>query len=431
MRFKRLMPSGHMTRAAAAIYITVAILSLCFYTCAGADVPDDAMRRIEQGVTHYERGDRNKALAAFGEAIGLDPANPLPYYNIGIINYEDGVYRDAVEDFRMAISVSPPDFTDPLVNHGVASAALRRIEAAIASYSKAIKANPGDADAYYNRGLAYQRLRSTDRARSTAEIRQVDESPADGGPAAEDRETQLSKAVSDFTRAIEISPGDAGAYRNRGLAYAEGEDYGSAFRDYDRSIALDIREPIAYFFRGTAHGRRQDFNRALIDFDRAIHLDPAFVEAFIGRGAVLTILDDLEGALEDFDRAIALDPRNYDAHNLRGVVYNRLGETRDAMYDFQRAIDIDQTRPEAYENRGMAFRGIEDPVQAREDCDEAARLAPAFAESRITMLEMCELTSSPRWTAMAYRNFVRFASPETGIQIGLCSERLKPVRRDF
>ena len=142
-------------------------------------------------------------------------------------------------------------------------------------------------------------------------------------------------------------------------------------------------------------------------------------------------LESLEGAMEDFDRAITLDPRSYDAYNLRGVVYNRLGDTREALYNFQRAIDIDQTRPEAYDNKAIALTGVDDPVQAQEDCDEATRLAPGYAESRMTRMEACERTSSPRSTAKAYQNFVRFASPETGIQIGLSTERLKPVRKNF
>jgi tetratricopeptide (TPR) repeat protein len=415
----------------ASVFAVAVALLLCFCGFARADVREDAMRHIEEGVAHYNKGDRRKALGAFGQAIGLDPANPLSYYNIGVMNYEDGLYRDAIEDFGTAISVSPPGFTAPMVNHGATSAALKGLEMAIIDYSNAIKAAPDEGDAHYNRGLAYMRLRSLDRAMATVVVNPSDGSRFDFSLAAQSREAQLSKAIEDFTSAIRIDPNDSGAYLGRGLAYAEAEDYGSAFQDYDRAIALDMRDPIAYFFRGTAHGRRQDFNRALIDFDRAIQFDPTFVEAFIGRGAVLTILDDLEGALEDFERATTLDPRSYDAHNLRGVVYNRLGNTREAMYNFQRAIDIDQTRPEAYDNRAIAFSGLDDPVQAQEDCDEATRRAPGYAESYMTRVEACERSSSPRWTAMAYQNFVRFASPETGIQMRLSRERLKPVLKTF
>jgi lipoprotein NlpI len=138
---------------------------------------------------------------------------------------------------------------------------------------------------------------------------------------------------------------------------------------------------------------------------------------------------DLEGALEDFDRAITLNPRNYDAFNLRGVVHTRLGDTREAMYDFQRAIDIDQTRPEAYNNRAIAFSDRDEHMQALQDCDEAIKVAPGYAETYMTKATACEYTANPRAAAEAYRNFVQYASPETGIQIRLARERIKPVRK--
>jgi tetratricopeptide (TPR) repeat protein len=429
MRFKGLMQRGDC------VWIVLLAVFAAFLFIGGqdasADVRVDAERFIEEGVAHYERGDTRKALGAFGQAMGLDPANPLSYYNIGVLNYEEGMYRDAIEDFGTAVSMSPPGFADPLINHGVASVALKGLEMAIIDYSNAIKIAPNDPDPYYNRGLAYQRLRDLGRAMATLVVNPSDGSKFDFSLVAKSREEQLRKAIEDYTSAIRIDPGDAGAYRNRGLAFAEAEDYGSAFRDYDKAIALDIKDPLSYFFRGTAHGRGQDFNRALVDFDRAIQFDPTFVQAFIGRGAVLTIIDDLEGAMEDFDRATTLDPRSYDAYNLRGVVYNRLGDTREAMYNFQRAIDIDQTRPEAYDNRAIAFSREDEHGQAQQDCNEATRLAPGYVGTYMTREEACERSSSPRWTARAYQNFIRFASPETGIQIRLSYERLKPVRRKY
>ena len=172
MRFKRLMHDCSPGWAAGLEFL-LAVLVLA--GDPAADVREDAQRFIEEGVAHYEKGDVRKALGAFGQAIGLDPANPLSYYNIGVINYEGGVYRDAVEDFGMAVTVSPPGFSDPLVNHGVVSVALKNLEMAIIDYSNAVKVAPRDADAYFNRGLAYQRLRDLGRAMATMVV-----NPSDG-----------------------------------------------------------------------------------------------------------------------------------------------------------------------------------------------------------------------------------------------------------
>ncbi len=398
---------------------------------ASAGAREDAVRLLEEGMARLGEGDTGKALKAFSQAGALDPANPLPYYNIGVLTYGEGRYRDAVEDFGMAVSVSPPGFADAMINQGVASAALMWLEEAIVDYSNAIMVAPGDPDAYYNRGLAYQRLRDLHRPMAPFVMNPADGSRFDFSPLADSREAQLASAIEDFTNAVRIDPDDSWAYRNRGLAYAEGQDYAPAFLDYDRALALDAADPLSCFFRGTTYGIVQDFNRALIDLDRAIQLDPSLVEAFIARGAVLTILDDLEGALADFDRALALDLRSYDAFNLRGVVFNRMGNTREAMYNFQRAIDIDQTRPEAYENRAAAFSSEEEFRQAQEDCEEAVRRAPGYADRYMSIVDACEWTAGPRRAAKAYENFVRFASPETGIQMRLSSERLKPARSDY
>jgi tetratricopeptide (TPR) repeat protein len=418
----------HLHRTAVAALACLVALCVLFPNWASADVRDDARLLIDDGVAYYGAGDTNKALAAFGQAVDLDPANPISYFNMGVINLEAELYRDALEDFGMAIDLAPQGFAAPFVNHGVASAAQMNLEMAVIDYTNAIKADPEDPIAYFDRGLAYQRMRQLNRALATVVVNPVDASKLDFSLFAQSREAQLALAIEDFTRAAELDPGFSAAFRNRGLAYAESEDYGSAFRDYDKAIALDMKDPVAYFYRGTAHGRMQDFNRALVDLDRAIQFDPTLVEAFNARGAVLTIVGDLEGALEDFDRALTLDPRNYDAYNLRGVVHTRLGDTRNAMYDFQRAVDIDQTRPEAYDNRALAFSEKEDYEKAMKDCDEAMRLAPGYAETYMTKSTACERTVAPRHAAESYRNFIRYASPETGIQIRLARELYKPVR---
>jgi len=193
MKFKSLVHSGDCLWIA-----SLAVFAACLFVGgrdASADVRVDAQRSIEEGVDHYERGDTRKALGAFGQAIGLDPANPLSFYNIGVLNYEDGNYRDAIEDFGTAVSMSPPGFADPMTNHGVTSAAIKGLEMAIIDYSNAIKIVPNDPDPYYNRGLAYQRLRDLGRAMATLVVNPSDGTQFDFSLIAKSREEQLRKAI--------------------------------------------------------------------------------------------------------------------------------------------------------------------------------------------------------------------------------------------
>ena len=61
---------------------------------------------------------------------------------------------------------------------------------------------------------------------------------------------ELNKAINDFTTAINLDPGHAGAYFNRGNAYLLTGDFENAIENYDASIKLDPDDAQAYCHRG-------------------------------------------------------------------------------------------------------------------------------------------------------------------------------------
>jgi tetratricopeptide (TPR) repeat protein len=98
---------------------------------------------------------------------------------------------------------------------------------AISDYSKAIQLNPNNGDAYFNRGLIYSALRKYD------------------------------KAIADFTEVISQLRRQARdnfeAYYNRGLAYAALRKYDKAISDYSEVI-LQREPPTAILPSGKAIG---------------------------------------------------------------------------------------------------------------------------------------------------------------------------------
>ncbi len=63
----------------------------------------------------------------------------------------------------------------------------------------------------------------------------------------------LTQAIEDFTKAIEISPNDLMAYNNRGSAYAQQGNFIQAMSDFTKAIDLSPNDPVAYHNRAVAY----------------------------------------------------------------------------------------------------------------------------------------------------------------------------------
>ena len=61
----------------------------------------------DRGVAHAKHGRYQKALAAFGEAIRLMPAEPRFYINRALVWYQTNQTKKALEDCTSAIRLSP------------------------------------------------------------------------------------------------------------------------------------------------------------------------------------------------------------------------------------------------------------------------------------------------------------------------------------
>ena len=63
----------------------------------------------------------------------------------------------------------------------------------------------------------------------------------------------LSGAIADYTKAINIDSQDANAFYNRALAKHESEDYSGAIADYTSAIEINPNDHDFYFNRGLSY----------------------------------------------------------------------------------------------------------------------------------------------------------------------------------
>ena len=242
------------------------------------------------------------------------------YEKSGVVEFNNGNYRKAIENYTRGLE-SDQDNASLYNNRGLAYCGLEKYAKAVADYDKAIEIKPDFADAYYNRGLAYFKKGSS----YNLEPRK--------------------KAIKDFTRAIELQPDFADAYYNRAVAYTEQihyhhkystippkfpsedmDNYNKALTDYTRALDLDPSYVLAYQGRGNLFYRHGDWDLANKEYDKALDRqkeilmkvgDVGLAGVLNSRGRNNLAWGKLDEAISDFTTAIE--------HYRKGVVNKEVG----------------------------------------------------------------------------------------------------------
>jgi tetratricopeptide (TPR) repeat protein len=233
--------------------------------------------------------------------IGEKPAARAVAVGASLVRDPDGSVSYSWKSDEKEMAKSPPapvtsDASDgDLVTRGIEKAKNGDLDGAIADFDRAMKLNPKDDAAYYNRAQA-RRLKN-----------------------------DTAGAIADYTKAIELGSTNPAAYNNRGNARAQTNDQDGAISDYTHTIELKPDYARAYYNRAVARSDKGDATGAAADFKRARELDPQLVSEesapdsdSAGRsanmGAAGTTASLLDGNLKldipsDFSRD-ANDPKN-------------------------------------------------------------------------------------------------------------------------
>ena len=115
-----------------------------------------------------------------------------------------------------------------------------------------------------------------------------------------------SGAISDYSKAIAADKGYHDAYYNRAACELAMKDYDAAMADYAKTIELDPKFPRVYYSRATAYISKEKYDEALTDLDKAISLDPTVPHALTLRGQMRLQSGNTKGACEDFTKAKAI-----------------------------------------------------------------------------------------------------------------------------
>ncbi len=261
---------------------------------------------LERGIAYRKKNQNDLALADLNKALELRSDSAKAYYFRGIVNGEKGNLEMALADFNKTIQLRP-DVADSYNNRGFTYRRLGNNNLALADFDKAIQLygnSPEASLAYFNRGL----LRCSQGCSDLALV--------------------------DYNKAIQLNPNFAEAYVERGSAYDLKRRFDLALADYNKALQLKSDLPRAYNGRGWVYHQQRLFDQAIAEYTTAIRLAPDYAAAYCNRGVAYAEIGKYDLAIEDDTKALELDPNlNDEIYRSRALAYFYKNEGENAYRD--------------------------------------------------------------------------------------------------
>ena len=207
--------------------------------------PQQLLAAIQQAAGLYEQRRMREAADLAQRILQVDPAYPDALHLLGLILYETGKVADGERFIRQAVDAARkkggPVPASLWINLGNARRALQKYTQAEKAYDEALKADPGNKDAWLERGILHQLCFDHDAA------------------------------LADFMKAIEIDPKRLSVYLRAAQSSVDAGQFRKALEFCD--IALERLDPPPVeltAFIGMVHERLSELDPAIEWTERAL-----------------------------------------------------------------------------------------------------------------------------------------------------------------
>lgn len=209
----------------------------------------------------------------------------------------------------LAEGASGDRLAELLADRGIAYHGLADYNRALSDYSRAIELNPEDSYSLYNRALVHQQL------------------------------GELAFAVQDFDASLRTRPNNEEAYLNRGLIFLDIGAFDKASADFTRAHELDPEDHWNLANRGISYAWMNDPARAEADFAAVEAVDPANFVVLRGRAVLAANTGDRHKAIRHLTDALEHDPSDAWSLKMRADIYWKMG-LHDKARDDDEQLDL-------------------------------------------------------------------------------------------
>ena len=244
-------------------------------TAPAQNLSAEAHRLFQEAVNHHQAKRFQQAEVGYDRILEQFPSHPDSLHLRGLLAYQQGQYRLALEFIQQAISLDPnkPHY---FFNQALILEKEERCDEAVSAYQQALRLKPQYVEALSNVGNVYRRQR------------------------------QWSNAIAAYEAARQLKPQSANLLNNLGVVYKEKGDLDQALAQYQQAIQLSPQHAQAHHNMGVALKDQGKLDEAAQAFQQALNLKPNYPNAHYHLGLVRLWQQHTREALACFQRSADL-----------------------------------------------------------------------------------------------------------------------------
>ena len=389
---------------------------------------NSARARNALGVVHESRGDHPGALAAFQEALRVQPDFEEAAHNAAKLLIQEGRPRAAVAQLQSTLerSANRSDTTFSLQMLLVeAYASVGEDKPAAQVLEKLLAEKPDSAEVRLKLAISYAHLGSLDAAvgqyREALRLNSENDTALMGLAKTLLQLKRGSEATPYLQKYIRLRPNDADGYDVLGCDFRDAGRFKEAASAFAQAARISPRDYDIQYKFGMALWRAGQLEEALSQLEIAERLKPDEVQVHVGLARVLQSLgreeqatkegelserlslsktrereaglhitngslllnrSDFRGAAAEFRQALELDPESAPARSDLGLVLARLNDPQSAERELKKAIALDPKLVLAYNALGTVYIEEGHVSEGKEAFQLAIRIDPQYAEAK-------------------------------------------------
>jgi len=264
------------------------------------------------------------------------PSEANIHTQIGIIFYEQAVYLEAVDEFRLALA-NEEDKELRLV--------IAKIYELFGRMDKAIT----EVEAYRKVDAGED---SIDTLLNLARLYGLNK--------------EMRKSIALLKQAVVMDLDNDRLYHALALAHMSLNENEEAYLNINKAIQLNDKKDTYYFEQGALLERLGKFDQAIASMKHTLEINPHHSNAhnFIGY-IYATKGEDLDKALHHLEQALNIQPRNGYFLDSLGWIYHKKGEPKQALAHIKKAMVYAQPDPVLYDHLGDVHFSMDNVTEAR------------------------------------------------------------------